>query len=308
MTRPFLIVCINVLFLMGWQAEARPDDPVANDEAAIAAKIKALHDPKNDVRATAAAELRRIVAKYPSGTSNIREKDSGEAYWMKNVKQVKPGMKEADVLKLLPPFSQSPEQFINASGDSHVDSYRLDLHWTVTIQYQNPDKVIERPKLSRREFYVDVKPPENFTGTWVNWYVNGQKGSETQFKNGKLDGTSTAYYDTGVKSYEQHLVNHVAHGTGTGWYSDGKLMYTGQYRNGKQDGKWVHWYPNGTKQQESNYNNSAQDGLFAGWYKSGQKQFEMNYKNGIKHGVEAGWTEQGRQEYKREFENGKVVE
>jgi hypothetical protein len=38
------------------------------DEMAVAANHKALLNADNAVRAAAAAELRRIVAKYPSGT------------------------------------------------------------------------------------------------------------------------------------------------------------------------------------------------------------------------------------------------
>src|SRR5205823_3871905 len=152
----------------------------------------------------------------------IRDKDSGEARWAEKVKQVKPGMTEAEVLKLLPCFLESPDHSSTGSGDSHVDMYRLDRHWTVTIQYRNPDKVIEQPKLNRRELLIHVKPPANYSGTWVNWYVNGQKGWEAQYENGKYNGTLTAYYDNGVKSYEQHYTNHTANGADTGWYSDGK--------------------------------------------------------------------------------------
>ena len=297
---------INFVLLTGPLKAA--ESTLEADEAAIIANTKALHDEQGSVREAAAAALRDIVAKYPSGTSNIRDRDSGEAYWMKKVQQVTPGMTEAEVLKILPPFKETPELSTHGSGDSHVTTFRLDPHWTVTIQYRNPDKVIERPKLSKRELLIYVKPPADYSGTWTCWYVNGSKGHKVQYENGKYDGTLTAYYDSGAKCYEQHYRNHVADGPDTGWYKDGAKMYSGQYRADKQDGRWIHWYENGQKSSESNFKNGEQDGLYASWYENGQVRFEMNYRNGVKHGKEAAWSEKGELQYKHEYKVGGIVD
>jgi len=277
------------------------------DEAAIAVHIKALHDPSNDVRAAAAKALREIVAKYGNGTSNIRERDAGEARWMEKVKQVKPGMAKAEVQRILPPFPESPENSGSGTGDSHNTSHRLDPHWIVTVQYRNPDKVIEQPELKRLELRFYVTPPPNYTGTWLAWYINGQKSHEIEFKDGKYDGVFTSFYDNDQKLYEQHYTKGVCDGADIGWYRDGKKMYVGRYRNGKQDGQWIHWYPNGQKQHESNYKDGEFDGPYGGWYPNGQMRFEKNYRNGEMHGTEAGWNEQGVLQYKREYKDGKLV-
>ncbi len=258
---------ISFLFLTGcgWlfaQADSLPDD-----EAAITANIKALHSVNNEVRAKAAEALRRIVAKYPSGTSNIRSKDGGEADWMKKVGQVVPGMTAFEVSQILPPFADAPDGMSIGSGQSHITDYRLDFHWVVSIQFRNPDAVIEPPKLNKREMLVNVAAPKNYTGSWICWYVNGQKGLETQFIDGKYDGVFTNFHDNGKKAVEQHYVNYVAEGADTGWYPDGKIMYTGLYRSGKTDGQWVHWYPNGNKSSGMNFKNGVFDGLHAGGMK-----------------------------------------
>jgi antitoxin component YwqK of YwqJK toxin-antitoxin module len=307
MIRLFILL-ISVLCLTNWSSKAIFADSLSDDDVAIAAHVKALHDEKSEVREAAAKALRLIVAKYPSGTSDIRRNDSGEAYWTAKVNQVIPGMTKAEVVKILPPLPNSPDGMSMGSGQSHVVSYRLDSHWVVTIQYRNPDKVIERPKLSKRELLVYVAPPKNYTGEWVCWYVNGQKGHETQYKDGKYNGVLTHFHDNGHKMYEQHYVNHITDGADTGWYPDGRLSYTARYKNGKQDGKWIHYYHDGKKKHEANYKDGVQNGLYAGWYENGQMRFEMNYKNGIKHGMEAGWNEQGVVHYKREYKNGEVAE
>ncbi len=281
---------------------------IANDEAAIASHIKALHDANSETRSDAATALRRIVAKYPSHTVYVRSKDGGAAAWQEKVDQIKPDMTKADVLKILPKIPEASDGLEMWDGDSHVVRYRLDYHWTVTISYRNPDKVIDRPKLTQSAFKVYFAPPKNFTGTWVAWYVNGQKGYEIHYKNGDYDGVFTSYHDNGRKNVEQNYSNHIAHGADTGWSSDGKTSYTGQYVNGKQDGKWVHWHPNGQMRAETNYDNGKLNGRDAQWYENGQISSVHSYKDGVKHGLEANWDEKGVLQYERLFDNGKVVE
>src|SRR5262249_14746160 len=69
---------------------ASPEPPdgskkLKDDEEAVAAHLKALHSPDGRTRAAAAAALRRIVAKYPSGTIYLASKDGGEAAWREKV-------------------------------------------------------------------------------------------------------------------------------------------------------------------------------------------------------------------------------
>jgi hypothetical protein len=76
------------------------------------------------VRAAAAAALRAIVSKYPSGTTNIRSPDGGKAYWSKKVEQITPGTKKAVVQKILPLFAKSPEIGGAGSGQTHSVFYQ----------------------------------------------------------------------------------------------------------------------------------------------------------------------------------------
>src|SRR5687768_10715014 len=179
-TRRYLTVGLATVLASAALASATAPDP-ADDDAAVARHIQTLSDPDGKTRAAAAAELRRIVAKYPSGTIYLQAKDGGEAGWQEKVKKVVPGMKKEEVLKLLPKFEVAPEGAEIADGDSHVVSYRLDYHWTVRISYRNTDKVIDPPVLARRAYRVHVAAPPGFTGTWTTWHVNGQKGYEIEY-------------------------------------------------------------------------------------------------------------------------------
>lgn len=308
MRHPNFTLAAIVLCLATLGSSAAQDFSLRDDEAAIATNIMALYAMDSEVRVSAARQLRRIVAKYPSRTTNIRSKDGGEALWMEKVNRIGAGMTKTEAAKILPVFPEAPENSSIGSGQSHSVLYRLDYNWMVRIAYHNPDKVIERPTLIRRAFPIYVAPPGDYTGIWICWHVNGQKSFEIQFKEGKYDGVFTRFHDNGEKLVEQHYIGHVAEGTDTGWFPDGRVMYKGIYRNGKQDGRWVHFYHDGRQQSERNYKNGVQDGLSAGWYENGQMRFEMNYQNGVQHGIEAAWNKQGVLHYRREYKNGKVIE
>ena len=65
-----------------------------------------------------------------------------------------------------------------------------------------------------------------FTGACVNYYDNGQKKCEVNFKNGKEEGFCIHWYENGQKQSE------------------------GQYRDGKPDGLWSKWTEGGERRDE----------------------------------------------------------
>jgi hypothetical protein len=109
--------------------------------------VAALSDPSNEARALAAASLRRLLAADPGARTN----DHGREYWQKRVAKVKPGMRHAQVVKLLPPYDKtlSEERLLwsgPGSGQSHYGWWRLDHYWMVSISYRNPDTVLKSPR------------------------------------------------------------------------------------------------------------------------------------------------------------------
>lgn len=306
MIRQFDIFATGIMLLVVVFANAASADTISDDEAAIASNIKALHSEETGVREAAAKEIRRIIAKYPSGISNIRYKDGGEASWKENVDQVKPGMTEADVTKFLPVFAESPE-ISKSNGDSYLVFNRLDYDWWVGVPYRKPGVVSGKPTLFKGEMLVNVVPPENFSGTWETWYVNGQKANTFQIENSKWNGLMTHFDDKGRKSADQLYIDNVPEGLGNFWHPNGKIQRRLNYKKGKVEGRMIDWYDSGEKESDFGFKSGERDGVCIHWYKNGQKQLEMNYVNGVQDGVEAAWNEQGVLQYKREFKNGKVV-
>ena len=74
-------------------------------------------------------------------------------------------------------------------------------------------------------------PPEN--GPYVQYFENGKKKSEWQFKNGEADGLWTEWYPNGKKKSESHWKNDKQDGLRTEWDENGKKQKEIQYKDGK---------------------------------------------------------------------------
>jgi antitoxin component YwqK of YwqJK toxin-antitoxin module len=119
---------------------------------------------------------------------------------------------------------------------------------------------------------VAYLPDENepFTGKYEEYYsTNGQKKSETNYKDGKQNGLFASWYENGKKEYEEN------------------------YEDGKQSGLFTNWYENEQKKSETNYIEGKVNGLYSLWYENGQKKTEINYKDGEVNGMFIWWYENG---------------
>ena len=78
---------------------------------------------------------------------------------------------------------------------------------------------------------------EPYSGSAYSLYANGDKKTESNWEDGKIDGEFIFYYENGEKKIEAH------------------------YSEGKQDGKITKWYRNGQKEEESNWKDDNKDGV-----------------------------------------------
>ena len=282
---------------------------LAADEAAVAAHIKSLASPDSDTRAAAAAELRRLVAKYPSGTVYLSRPDDGGAAWRAKLRRVRVGMDRADVLRILPSID-GPGAASGGlhDGGSYFATWRLDEHWSATAAFYDDGELAQLPRLRKGARWVGVVHPPDFTGTWVDYHVNGQRARAVELRTGKHHGVSTHYHDSGAVYSVSHYVNGEQHGDYTGWQRDGRLAFTAHYRDGKQHGTWTHWYDSGVKHSEEHYENGRRHGREWRWYESGEPASVNDYRHGVRHGIEVSWDEGGVPHYKRRHANGELVE
>jgi antitoxin component YwqK of YwqJK toxin-antitoxin module len=271
----------------------------------VKALIARLSDADSDIRANTARNLRKLLASDEGARTNNR----GRLYWEARLNQVKPGMTDDEVKRLLPPADASASGVGTWSGGTGNRQWRLDDYWMVVVHYYYPDSVHETPpSLRRHAREVKVDLPANFTGTCTTYYVNGQKAFEMEYKNGKYGGSFTAFHDNGRKSVEQHYVDGTCSGADRGWYVDGAPAYEGNYVNGKQDGMWTHWSEDGRLRSRYNFRAGKYQGTHIAWHENGQKQHECTYQNGEKQGPDNAWNADGELLWSRNYENGELVE
>ncbi len=116
--------------------------------------------------------------------------------------------------------------------------------------------VVEKNKLlDRGGLLYEGNSETPFTGKTVNYWPNGQKEEEVEYRNGKLHGKFTSWYESGQKEGEHEYRNGKLHGKLTLWYENGTEKFEGEYRNGKRHGKLTLWYENGTEKFEGEYRN-----------------------------------------------------
>jgi len=210
---------------------------VEEDEALVAKDLESLYDAHEEVRAKAAAQLRSIIARYPSGTSDLRHKDSGEAMWKKRLSKLHSGMPWLEVLGRLPPArDMSP---LPSRQDYNVSTvnFRVDKHYIIelpavknmtSVELANKLATLPRvlvntstsvssndkdakglvlfglPRLVKSEMPIEVFPENEFTGEMTSWYANGQRYSVCNYKNGEVEGSETIFNSAGRKSHVEY--------------------------------------------------------------------------------------------------------
>lgn len=202
--------------------------PILLGSASMASPTEDLASPIQEVRDKAAAELRVSFRSVP------------ESRWTPVVDKISKGQSKDEILKLLQPFKVTREMGAG-SGQSHSESYRLDDEWILICHFQNEGDILIDRTLTGSVRHVDVRPPANFTGRWILYFINGVRSHEISMKDGRYSGEFTAYHASGSKAYVQHYTDGVADGTDTGYHRSGKTAYTGQYKQGKQVGTWT-WF------------------------------------------------------------------
>ena len=107
-------------------------------------------------------------------------------------------------------------------------------------------------KKSWEMVWVEGKP---YDGKWTEWFSNGQKESEGNWKGGKEVGKHTVWYEDGKKKSEGNWKDEGGKEVEiiTTWYENGQKEYEGTYKGDKQDGKWTYYNEDGTVKEVKEY-------------------------------------------------------
>jgi len=163
---------------------------------------------------------------------------------------------------------------------------------------------------------------ELFDGFHTNFWPNGQKESEGNYKSQKKEGRWIEWHENGQKCSEGAYLKvktgswrwafktepkyEKKEGLWTVWHSNGNKETEGSYKDGELEGKYTLWYKNGQKELECNYSFSKLYGKHTEWYENGNKK-SIKYCRADYCGGKVSWHENGQPNVQGERVNNKVV-
>lgn len=168
-------------------------------------------------------------------------------------------------------------------------------------------------------------------GFYREFYPNGEKFAEGQYKNGKQIGKWTFWHENGKESRTVNYTNGQPDGTWDILNADGAVIANRSYKQGKRDGTWVIydktgkqtlreevysdgkpngtwkvWYPNGQMKTQIGIKDGERDGEAIEWDEKGNKRAELTYVAGKVHGTATAWAADGRKVV-QQYDQGKLV-
>lgn len=85
----------------------------------------------------------------------------------------------------------------------------------------------------RNGIKYEVNSEVAYTGKHVEWYPDGQKSREGNYKDGKKEGLQPEWHENGQKQSEGNYKGGKEVGLHTWWHEDGQKKFEGNYKDGK---------------------------------------------------------------------------
>jgi len=139
------------------------------------------------------------------------------------------------------------------------------------------------------EFYRDGKKYVEgnykmgvFDGKWQYWYPNGQLCKAITFVNGKPNGQWEVFDEAGKRTARKSYQNGKRHGPWKTYYPGGEqVKFEMQYEQGVVTGKRIAYHKNGQKSQEATFKGNKREGPLVEWYENGEKSAEAVFQAGV---------------------------
>jgi antitoxin component YwqK of YwqJK toxin-antitoxin module len=300
---------------LGSPAKAERDSAVEAlvkiGKPAVPALIETLGFCRDDVRACAAEAIRKILAADPAAAPNSHTKQ----FWEKRLAGLKPDMRLDNALAFLlsdlSPADRQSQLSHYSGGATSTKIYYLDDYWRVIVFLHGDanDKLSGRaPMLSPEVRSVAPFLPEDYTGSWTQWYVNGQKMFENEYVNGIPHGMHTDYSFDGTKTEDYAIDHGTMDGVFTSYFADGRKASEAHFDHGKNTGQWRRWFQNGKPLSAFEFKNGKLNDTWTRWYPNGQKDEEKHYIDGQQNGPDSHWDEQGKLLWVHIYKDGKLVD
>jgi len=185
------------------------------------------------------------------------------------------------------------------------------------------EEIYDNGYLKDRAEYNRLDKDGKKTGTWRDYYANGKIKSETEFKEGQMNGLTKSFNlkgklveiatmtsDTSMAPNDVVLIELYKE-----YYEDGRVKLIGGLNNGMKNGIFRSYdeagnllngfiYEKDTMTSEGMILfNGTYSGSWLNFYKSGKKRSQGVYTNGIKEGLWTYFYENGKKEQEGNYKN-----
>ncbi|MBW3127479.1 toxin-antitoxin system YwqK family antitoxin [Hymenobacter profundi] len=144
------------------------------------------------------------------------------------------------------------------------------------------------------------------TGTWHEYYDNGQLHKVLDYAAGKQEGSYKEYFDNGELSVEGAYRNGEPEGDAKLYYYCGIVREVRPYRNGAINGEAVFYYADGKVRRREQYKADKQDGPETAYYPDGTVEYRYAYLDGKLNGPFEVFGPQKNLEKKGAYEKGEL--
>ena len=127
----------------------------------------------------------------------------------------------------------------NNNSENEKPKSEIDKHLTDSVSKQQQKIVAD--SLKKKNPLLILPPDSNYTGEYVDKYVNGIVKFKGNFRFGKRHGQWMSFYPTGLAWSEMHYDKGLREGPNLTYFENGKLRYTGYYKNDTRDSVWLYY-------------------------------------------------------------------
>jgi len=158
------------------------------------------------------------------------------------------------------------------------------------------------------ESYTQDPDTELKEGKSYLYYEDGSVQTESDYKQGKLDGERKLFDANGqievIERYKAGQFEGVFHS----YYNNGQLKLEGVYSNNEMGGSWKRYYESGALMEEVTFKHNEENGPFLEYYENGNLKAKGAYLEGDnEHGELKLFDEQGELVKTMECQVGRCV-
>ncbi|WP_299338393.1 hypothetical protein [uncultured Psychroserpens sp.] len=173
------------------------------------------------------------------------------------------------------------KKLINALGYKSYDT----LAYIITKAHSNRSSQIKNIPTKRQmvleNFYWKLNG-QNYTGKYIDYYINGSIQEIGQMINGKVNGKVTYFFYQGKKRAIKQFKNGKLDGEQLNFYLNGTVSNRKYYVNNKLNGQNTLYFPNGIVKKEYLSNGEKLQGKVKEYYSTGQlKQIKNTINLGL---------------------------